>query len=306
MSFGLSREIRESRLQTWAGRRRVSPSLRSKDGWPWLGFGPSGVMMRVTCPTQRAKRNAANGYPPAFTLIELLVVIAIIAILAAILLPVLSQAKEKARQTGCLNNTKQISLSVTLYASDNNETMCGERMGGGSGTVWPPPPKPNDGQVWTWSFALLPYTTGSTADHSGGLWVCPTMPPTWSHELEEVDDDVPSSYGIAEDTFWGTYGDTGVHAYSMTRTVKPAQMILLGDSRWPGPGISARFLGWDYAWMGFWHMRRCNYAFWDGHSEALRALMTVTDDERDCMWGHDIWPHTAHVTARASARAEYR
>jgi prepilin-type N-terminal cleavage/methylation domain-containing protein len=53
-----------------------------------------------------------------FTLIELLVVIAIIAILAAILFPVFAQAREKARQTQCLNNTKQIGLAFQMYCQD--------------------------------------------------------------------------------------------------------------------------------------------------------------------------------------------
>ena len=240
-----------------------------------------------------------------FTLIELLVVIAIIAILVALLLPALSQGKERARRAACANNMRQISLGTTLYASDNAERMCGERMGGGSGTVWPPPPEPNGGRVWTWRFALLPYTSGSKTN-SAGLWACPTMPPTWDFALEEVDDDVQSSYGIAEDTFWGTYGNTGVHSYSTTRIANPTQLILLGDSRWPGPGISSRFLGWDSAWMGFWHTHRCNFAFWDGHTEPLRPLMTVAENEGDCMWGHDIWPHSIHLAARANARAEYQ
>ncbi|HWA81820.1 MAG TPA: prepilin-type N-terminal cleavage/methylation domain-containing protein [Fimbriimonadaceae bacterium] len=60
----------------------------------------------------------------AFTLIELLVVIAIIAILAAILFPVFAQAKEAAKKTACLSNTKQIATSTFMYAGDNDDMLC--------------------------------------------------------------------------------------------------------------------------------------------------------------------------------------
>ena len=107
----------------------------------------------------------------AFTLIELLVVIAIIAILAAILFPVFAQAKEAAKKTACLSNSKQMALGLYMYAGDADDTLPNtsweqEASGGYPGTY--NPQNPSGLYQIHWTFLIQPYIK------NWGIFVCPS------------------------------------------------------------------------------------------------------------------------------------
>ncbi|MBU0609791.1 MAG: DUF1559 domain-containing protein [Armatimonadetes bacterium] len=195
-----------------------------------------------------------------FTLIELLVVIAIIAILAAILFPVFAKAREKARQSSCLSNTKQIGLAVMQYAQDYDERM---------------PMTYTQNPNTNWAQNIAPYAKNnqvldcpsSTIAKWDGGWASENM-----------------SYGYSV-LFEG-------NPMAIGQIAKPAETVLMGD------GVNFRLRPENWSTLGPGrlftprHNEMGNVAFCDGHSKAMKkeaVEVTAATEDGIALTGNNMY-----------------
>ena len=196
---------------------------------------------------QQSKNGASRN---GFTLIELLVVIAIIAILAAMLLPALAAAKQKAYVTQCLNNAKQIGLATFIYVGDYSDNYPFGIKVNSSTTAADPT---------AWDIMLLPLLGGNTnasaAAASAKVYACPSdqssdmigyqfgPSPLWEFQI---------NYRANAYLFRNTT-DAPKSACRTTSVRAPSSMLMITEKKWNSPGLQITSDLWRSSWLDTWN-----------------------------------------------------